>query len=182
VVTEEADNLGSELEAKGKAKLLGECSFELDSILASLLKPEGVKRPLKFTRSQPGNIVTVGRFSATFKIIGDYNPERLVQVSDIKKSQLETQIEITHPLPDIDFGFSKYRIRVSARCAIGAPSTPEGFPSLILETGWSQYKHEEPSSLTMVSTKVIEENKHPVWNEEILLNNPTESDKPCKNS
>lgn len=182
MVTDPTQSLEADLDSKGQAKLLGECSFELDSILASLIESEGVgvKKPLKLTRSQGGNIVTVGRFLATFKVVGDYNPEELPQSSDIKKSQLKSMMDLTHELPPIDFGFSKWRVRVGAYCAIGAPSAAAKFPSLALETGWSQYKHEEPSAFTMISTGVIEENRHPVWNEELVMNNPTESDKPSK--
>lgn len=176
------ENVGTDLESKGEAKLLGECSFEIDSILASLVESEGVdvKKQLKFTRSQGGNIVTVGRFVATFKVAGDYNQGRVEnkQPADLKRSQVKAIADSDHMFPPVDFGFAKWRVRVCARCAIGAPSNSTGFPSLTLEAGWSQYKHEDPSSLTIVNTRIIEENRHPMWNEEILLNNPAESDKP----
>ena len=173
--------MGTDLESKGQAKLLGECSFELDSIMASLSQTEGlgVKKPLKFTRSQGGNIVTVGRFVATFKIMGDYNPGEFEGERPPDSQIMKSIIDIDKPLPSAEFGLAKWLIRVHARCAIGAPSTATGFPSLFLEIGWSQYKHEDPSAMTMVDSGVIEQNRHPLWNEELLLNNPAESDKPC---
>eukprot|EP00830_Metopus_es_P015123 TRINITY_DN4251_c0_g1_i2.p1 TRINITY_DN4251_c0_g1~~TRINITY_DN4251_c0_g1_i2.p1 ORF type:complete len:500 (+),score=89.87 TRINITY_DN4251_c0_g1_i2:417-1916(+) len=90
-------------------------------------------------------------------------------------------VDIDRALPASDFGTAKWRIRVDARCAIGGPLnavTKDGFPSLYLQIAWTQYKQEEPSSLSLIQTGVVDDNRHPIWNEQLLYNNPPESDKP----
>jgi len=151
--------------------------------LASLIDSEGVgvKKVLKFTRTQADKTVTVGRFLAAFKIVGDYNAGSAEgEYEPFKNSKVPTDIDRT--LPSIEFGLSKWRVRVDARCCIGGPLNvvaKDGFPSLFIQTGWSQYKHEEPSSLTLIESSVSEDNRNPIWNEQLLLNNPAESDRPC---
>ena len=186
MVTDRAENIGTELETKGQAKLLGECKFDLDTILASLIDSVGVgvKKALKFTRMQGDKTVTVGRFVVDFQIAGDYNAGEAEGLrSGIENRELKAMADIDRVLPACDFGLNKWRVRIDARCAVGCPLNliaKDGFPSMFMQIGWSQYKHEEPSTLNIVETSLIEENRHPIWNEQILLNNPGESDKPSK--
>ncbi len=178
------ENIGTDLEDKGQAKLLGECNFELDSILASLVDVAGlgVKKALKFTRTQSEKVVTVGRFVANFKVVGDYNAEDEEKEGAERKLEPKAMVDIDRALPAADFGLAKWRVRVDARCAIGGPLnavSKDGFPSLYLQIGWTQYKQEEPSTLSLLQTCVVDDNRHPIWNEQLLFNNPAESDKPC---
>lgn len=142
----------------------------------------GIKKALKFTRTQADKAVTVGRFIATFQVVGEYNTEEgKEQISpNIKESK--AAIDIDHKLPSTEFGSARWRIRVDARAASGAPliASQEGrAPSLFLQLGWTQYKQDDPSTLSMIQTSAVEENRHPIWNEQLLYNNPPESDKPC---
>jgi hypothetical protein len=185
VLTDRMENLGTDLELKGQAKLLGECVFELDSIIASLTDTVGlgVKKALKFTRAQAGKSVTVGRFVATFKVVGDYNTEEdHVADPDAKANEPKAMVDIDRALPASDFGMAKWRVRTDIRCGVGGPLnavTKDGFPSLFVQIGWTQYKNEEPSTLSIIQSGVVEDNRHPIWNEQLLYNNPPESDKPC---
>lgn len=178
--------MGTELEKKGQAKLLGECVFELDTILASLADDVGVgiKKALKFTRTQGDKTVTVGRFVASFQIVGDYNSEEGKEQTKMtfKSNEPKAVADIDHALPENDFGSARWRIRVDARCATGCPVDPSlggKAPSIFMQIGWTQYKQDDPSSLTMIQSSIIEESRYPVWNEQLLFNNPPESDKPC---
>ena len=174
------------MEKKGQAKLLGESVFELDTILASLGDSVGVgiKKALKFSRSQGDKTVTVGRFVATFQIVGDYNTEEnkeSPQQSKMNEPQQQVQ-DIDRQLPDPDFGSARWRIKIGAHCATNAPVNAEAggrAPSIFLQIGWTQYKQDDPSTLTMIKSNVVEESRHPVWNDLLLFNNPPESDKPC---
>ena len=170
-------------ENKGQAKILGECDFDLESILNELVESEGlpVKRSLKFGRDQGGNLVTVGRFVATFKIQGDFNPleSEGSYLMESKRKLLSSIVDIDRELPQSEFGLNKWRVRIHARCAINAPSDKLGAPSLFMEGGWSQYKNEDPISISMICTETIDDNRHPIWNQELFLIGPPRVDKPC---
>ncbi len=178
MATESQDLAG---DGRGQAKLLGECEFQLDTILPSLVGSVGVgvKKPLKFARSQGDKTLTVGRFVATFKIRGEYNPEG----ESIKSRPQEPNAvsDIDRVLPSADFGAVRWRLRIDARCATGGPLnavTKAGFPSLYLQFGWVQYKKDSPSTETVAQSSVLDDTRSPVWNEQLLFANPAEADKP----
>ena len=55
---------------KGQARLLGECMLDVGPLGAALndIHGAGVRQHLKFTRTQEGSSVTVGRFLVSLKI------------------------------------------------------------------------------------------------------------------
>ena len=85
-------------------------------------------------------------------------------------------------LPSAAFGLGvRWRLRVDIRSGIDAPlnkTTRDGLPSMYVEVGWSKYKQQLPSLANIVSSSVVEHNQHPLWNQQILYNNPNEADEP----
>ena len=159
-------------------KLLGECTFELHSVLKELIEFEGSSKEesLKFTRLQGENLVTVGRFVADFKIQKD-EIEAEEYPHYMKPKQLKAIIDIDRELPKADFGLTIWRIRMCLRCAVGAHLESYGLPSLFMEAGWSKYKEDDIDSNTVIRTEIIYDNRHPMWNEELLF--PSSLDNPC---
>ena len=81
-----------------------------------------------------------------------------------------------HMLPPEDPSF-KWRVRVDLRAAIDAPlnrTPPGGLPSCYCEFGWSLYENTEPDEYTRIMSVLIESNRHPHWNQQLLFNNPSE--------
>ena len=64
--------MGNDLETKGQARLLGESVVDLGPLTGSLtdISQTGVRQLLKFSRTQNGKVVTVGRFIVQLKLVG----------------------------------------------------------------------------------------------------------------
>lgn len=73
IVTDRREN-AADYENKGKANLLGDCTLEIGPILPQLTDVHGlgIRKLLAFGRKKDGVEQTVGRFSITLKIVGDY--------------------------------------------------------------------------------------------------------------
>jgi hypothetical protein len=80
-----------------------------------------------------------------------------------------------HLLPPEEPNF-KWRIRVDFRAAVDFPlnRTSGGLPSAYIELGWSLYEQTEPDEYTKVMSALVEQNRHPHWNQQLLFNNPAD--------
>lgn len=78
-------------------------------------------------------------------------------------------------------------MRVDLRCALDAPlnrTTQQGLPSCyagktmiyeyFVEFGWSLYEHTDPDEYNKIMSVLVENTRHPHWNQELLFNNPPE--------
>lgn len=164
VVTEREGDLG-----RGQARLLGECVLELGPLAAALtdVRGAGIRQHLRFIRTQEGKQVTVGRFLVQLKLI----PQGEMPEIDPRAEDL-----LYHPLPVPDPGAEfVWRVRVDFRCALDVPmstTASSSLPSPYLEFGWSHYSEQRPADNDVIRSVVIQRNKHPVWNQQVLFINP----------
>ena len=175
-VTDRKEN-AADYEQKGQARLLGDCILELGPLIPSLtdIHGIGVRRALEFSRNKDGSEVTVGRFTILLKLVGEY----MTQYPGLEGTNLtgpkRSSGEI-HLLPPEDMNF-KWRIRSDIRAAIDFPlnrTTEGGLPSCYVEIGWSLYEQTEPDEYTKIMSVLVEKNRHPHWNQQLLFNNPPE--------
>jgi hypothetical protein len=182
VVTDRDDkdvNANNPTESKGQARLLGDCFLDLGPMASVLteISGAGARQTMKFTRKQGDKEVTVGRFIANLKVIGEQdlpNEERLGGAQNA--GDAFTQGDITHALPNpthvSDF---TWRIRVDVRCGIDLPlnrNTQSGLPTSFVEVGWTLYDGQPPDDYTLQSTSMVDNNRHPIWNQQIFVLNP----------
>ena len=69
-------------------------------------------------------------------------------------------------------------MRIDVRCCVNCPQnreTAEGLPSMFMQIGWSKYRQNQPDDDTMMHTLVVEGNRHPVFNQQIMYNAPPEA-------
>jgi hypothetical protein len=81
-----------------------------------------------------------------------------------------------HLLPAEEPNF-KWRVRVDLRCALDAPlnrTTQNGLPSCYAEFGWSLYEHTDPDEFNKIMSVLVENTRHPHWNQQLLFHNPPE--------
>ena len=162
---------------KGQARLLGDWVLELGPLIPSLtdIHGIGVRRALEFSRTKDGSEVTVGRFTVLLKLVGEY----MTQYPGLEGTNLtgpKKSFGEIHLLPPEDSNF-KWRIRADIRAAIDFPLnrvTPGGLPSWYVEIGWSLYEQTEPDEYTKIMSVLVEKNRHPHWNQQLLFNNPSE--------
>lgn len=175
-VTDRKEN-AADYEQKGQARLLGDCLLELGPLIPSLtdIHGIGVRRALEFCRTRDGSEVTVGRFTVLLKLVGEY----MTQYPGLEGTNLtgpKKALGEMHLLPPEDSNF-KWRIRADIRAAIDFPLnrvTPGGLPSCYVELGWSMYEQTEPDEYTKIMSVLVEKNRHPHWNQQLLFNNPAE--------
>lgn len=79
----------------------------------------------------------------------------------------------------------EWRIRIDIRCGLDQPnsSTVTGLPSTFVgnqyfsqqkkECGWSIYDQRQPDENKLNLTKVIPEDRNPIYNEQFLIPGPT---------
>ena len=84
--------------------------------------------------------------------------------------------EIFHelPRPDPFFEFS-WRIKLDLRAAVDLrlnKINPSGLPSTYAECGWVLYESQSPDELDLQKTKLIESNRHPIYNQQFYIHNP----------
>lgn len=79
---------------RGQARLLGQCVLELGPLAPVLsdIRGAGTKQNLKFVRDHEGQVVTVGRFLVSLKLI----PQQNVPI------EIVGNMDIFHPLPAVD--------------------------------------------------------------------------------
>ena len=167
----------ADYEQKGQARLLGDCILEMGPLIPSLtdIHGIGVRRALEFSRSKDGSEVTVGRFTVLLKLVGEY----MTQYPGLEGTNLtgpKRAVGEMHLLPPEDVNF-KWRVRFDIRAAIDYPLnrvTTGGLPSPYVEVGWSMYEQTEPDEYTKIMSVLVENNRHPHWNQQLLFNNPAE--------
>lgn len=96
------------------------------------------------------------------KLVG----EELIPVENADKLPLEKD-DIFHDLPVSDpFMKFKWRLRVDVRSGIDLPlnNTLNGMPASFVEVGWTLYDKQAPDDYLLYLTKIIELNRHPIYN------------------
>lgn len=81
-----------------------------------------------------------------------------------------------HLLPAEEPNF-KWRIWVDLRAALDFPlnwASSGGLPASYCELGWSLYEQTEPDEYTKILSVLVEQNRHPHWNQQLLFNNPAD--------
>lgn len=152
---------------KAQARLLGECVVELGPIASGLTDSRtGVRQHLRFTRQADGKSVTVGRFLVTLKL----ENEATMPVQPTGDN------EMYHPIPtNNSFEPFTWRSRLILRYGADIPHnsvSTTGLPSPFVEFGWSQYFKQKPLDRELLRSIVIQNNRNPIWNQQILYNNP----------
>ncbi|CAK88568.1 unnamed protein product (macronuclear) [Paramecium tetraurelia] len=170
VVTDREQGRGPELDNQGQARLLGECILKLGDFTGPLtdISGTGVRQHLKFVRRNDKQ-VTVGRFIVNLKLVG----EQIIPINDEKPLESD---EIFQPLPASDpFMSFTWRLRVDIRACMDMPlhrDSQSGLPRGFVKLGWSQYDNQPPSEHHMHLTKIRDQNRHPIWNQQFLIPNP----------
>lgn len=60
-----------------------------------------------------------------------------------------------------------WRLRVDVRSGIDISlnrTTQSGLPSSYVELGWTLYENQPPDDYQLYLTKLVENNRHPIWN------------------
>lgn len=72
---------------------------------------------------------------------------------------------------------SEWRVKIDVRCGIDVPpsnvSTVTGLPSTFVECGWSIYDQRQPDQNQLKLSKIINEDRNPIFNEQFIINGPT---------
>lgn len=172
MVTDREDGQIPELNNQGQTRLLGECTLALGPLTSALtdISGMGVRQHLKFTRTIGNEQKTVGRFIVNLKLVG----EQVIPLADEKPIE---QDEIFHQLPASDpFMNFNWRLRVDVRSGIDLPlnrnEVSGGLPTSFVELGWTMYENQPPDDYQMYLTKLVEGNRHPIWNQQFLIPNP----------
>jgi hypothetical protein len=172
----------------GQAKLLGECVLNLVPYKNQLtdISGQGVKQSLKFTRKHGMGEITIGRFVANMKIVGEevIPHEESIANSNILPDKTDSvyklnQTDIVRPLPKSDGLLFKWRVRVDIRSAVDIAfnqGNPTGMPSCFVELGISTKLNTRPDDRILEVTKTIPDTKNPIWNQQFLLVEPLEGD------
>ena len=156
-----------EVKEKGQARLLGDCTLELGPLAPVLtdIRGAGTRQHLKFTRNHEGQVVTVGRFLVTLRLI----PQQSVPIETVGN------MDIFHPLPAVDpFKEFLWRVRVDFRAANDVPSnsmSASGLPSPYMEFGWSHYVQQKPGDNETEKSIIIPNSRHPIWNYQLFYYN-----------
>lgn len=174
IVTDREENQGGDLEKKGQARLLGECVLELGPLthLLTDISGTGSRQLLKFTRTQNGKQVTVGRFMVQLKLVGE---DQLPANEDRHFIQLHDN-SIFHQLPQsLQKHEFSWRIKVDIRSGVDMPlnrSTHSSLPTCFVELGWTLYDNQPPEDLDLQLTNLVDNNRHPIWNQQFYIYNP----------
>ena len=150
---------------KGQARLLGDSVLELGPLAPVLtdIRGAGTRQHLKFVREHEGQIVTVGRYLVTL---------RLVPIQNMPIESMG-EVDIFHPLPAVDpFQEFLWRVRVDFRSAFDVPlnsMSTTGLPSPYMEFGWSHYVQQKPGENETEKTIIIPNSKNPMWNYQLLF-------------
>jgi hypothetical protein len=157
---------GTSDQGKGQARLLGESVLELGPLTPALtdVRGAGVRQHLRFTRQQDGKTVTVGRFLVNLRLVGE---------EVMPSIQEDTNRSYVHPLPvaDPQADFS-WRIRVDFRAALEVPLNVGVLPSTFFTFGWSQYVEQRPGENETLTSRVVANNRFPIFNQQELFVNP----------
>lgn len=161
------------MEKKGSARILGECVLDVGPLIPALsdISGVGVRQSLKFLRVKDGKELTVGRFIISLRLVSDSYPTGAIAGTAYSGPPVEAHI------PE-GKGTFRWRVRVDFRGAMDVPATTHsasGLPSCYMECGWSSLPSNGPSPSHVVASAVIDSNRHPVWNQQMLLHNPPEA-------
>lgn len=149
---------------KGQARLLGDCVLELAPLAPVLtdVKGAGTRQHLKFIREHEGQVVTIGRFLVTL---------RMIPLQDVP-IQVVGDMDIFHPLPAVDpFRPFLWRVKVDFRAGYDIPMNSmsfTGLPSTYMEFGWSHYIQQKPGDNETEKSMIVPNSKNPTWNYQLI--------------
>ena len=159
-------------EAKGVAKLLGECILDLNPLTKLLndINDVPVKQSLEFVRRQGEKDGVVGRFNVTLRLLSD----KITVDDEAEATGINDGITL---LPEMDVVRSfVWRMRVDVRSGVNLPfnrTTEGGLPSYYCEMGWTMYSNRDINLAESVRSTIIESNRHPIWNHQLLYYPPS---------
>lgn len=111
----------------------------------------------------------VGKLNIQLKLLHE-----MVVPDDV---QTKAQNDETQLLPEMDFTRNFiWRLRVDVRSAINLPfnkTTEIKMPSAYVEVGWTMYENTDLNLAEAVRTSCVENNRYPIWNQQLLLYPPT---------
>lgn len=159
-------------EAKGVAKMLGECILDLAPLTKNLtdINEVPVTQSLEFRRRIGDQDAVVGKFNVSLRLIGEK-----IEPDD---EQIQTGInDGVQLLPEMDVVRNfVWRMRVDVRSGINLPfnrTTEGGLPSYYVEMGWTMYPNRDINLSDAVRSTIIESNRHPIWNHQLLYYPPS---------
>lgn len=166
------DSSDSTNEPKGQAKLLGEAILDLSPITKDLnsIHDVPVNQRLEFMRRQGENNAIVGKLNITLKLIEN-------NIETLNENNETTVNDGMRLLPEMDVikNFI-WRIRIDVRSAINLPfnhTSSDRLPSCYVEMGWTMYAHKELNLSDIVRSAIIESNRFPIWNHQLLYYPPS---------
>ena len=169
--------MGNNLETKGEARIIGESILELGPLTAHLteISGSGIRQPLRFTRNKNGKEQMVGKFVVMLKLV---NEGQMPQEEE--KFHKADVSDIFHQLPNSDPTID-WRVKCDIRCGVDLPlnrNTKTGLPTCFVELGWTLYDKQPPDDLKLQMTNLVENNRHPIWNQQFYIKNPPGTVKP----
>ena len=169
IVVDSSDNINQD--GTGQAKLLGENIVELAPLTGDLtnIANSPIKQRVDLYRKMGDKNAIVGKLNIQLKLLNE-----IIVPEDIKE---KTNNDMTQLLPEM--GFTKkfvWRLRIDVRSAVNLPfnkTTEIKMPSAYVEVGWSMYENTDINQVEAVRTPCIENNRFPIWNQELLFYPPS---------
>ena len=122
---------------------------------------------------------SVGRFNISLVLVPDSQSkygQSLIENLDNKKPEISSSSIQYMPLENPNF---EWRLRVDLRAGIDMPLNslnPHKMPSIFAEVAWSDsLYYESVDPYTRQYSVIIDENRHPHWNQQLIINNPPSS-------
>ena len=155
----------------GQAKLLGENKLELAPLTGDLtnIANAPITKNIELFRKRGDKNAVVGKLIVQLRLLNE-----IIVPDDIKE---KTQNDQTQLLPEMDFTKKFiWRLRIDVRSAVNLPfnkTTEKNLPSSYVEIGWTMYENTDINQVTAVRTPCIEDNRFPIWNQQLLFYPPS---------
>ena len=174
IVVDSSENINQN--GTGQAKLLGENTLELAPLTGALtnIANAPIKQRVELYRKMGDKNAIVGKLTVQLRLLNE-----IVVPDDIQEKTANDQTQL---LPAMDFTQNfVWRLRVFVRSAVNLPfnqTTEKNLPSCYVELGWTMYEIDDINQVEAVRTPCIEDNRFPIWNQELLYYPPANLTKP----
>ena len=169
IVVDSSENINQD--GTGQAKLLGENIVELAPLTGDLtnIANSPINQRVDLYRKMGDKNAVVGKLNIQLRLLNE-----IIVPEDIKE---KTNNDMTQLLPEMDFTKKfVWRLRIDVRSAVNLPlnqTTENKMPSAYVEVGWTMYENTDINQVEAVRTPCIENNRFPIWNQELLFYPPS---------
>lgn len=173
IVVDSSENINKD--GTGQAKLLGENVLDLAPLTGQLtnIANSPINQRIELYRKVSDKNAIVGKLNIQLRLLSE-----IIVPDDIQE---KIQNDQTQLLPAMDFTKNfVWRLRVFVRSAVNLPfnqTTSGKLPSPYVELGWTMYDKNDINQVEAVRTPCVEDNRFPIWNQELLYYPPSSLNK-----